>query len=95
MVSLAQALQKVPAANVGCIYLVEKNKSCRFNLQNMVEKHKLVQLYASKIRILCKDVRKIELPEIDSSKFDLVISEMIGSFGCNEMAPEIMTSFDQ
>jgi PRMT5 arginine-N-methyltransferase len=43
--------------------------------------------------VLLKDVKDVSVEEINQEKFDLVISEMIGSFGCNEMAPEIMSSF--
>lgn len=95
VISLVQALSKIPHFPLKRIFLVEKNPSCRFNLQHMLDNNKQVIPFSQNITILSKDIRLVQNSDTEGLKFDLVISEMIGSFGCNEMAPEILSSFTQ
>ena len=40
------------------------------------------------VEIICKDVREIK----DLEKVDIILSELLGSFGDNELAPEILVA---
>lgn len=46
----------------------------------------------NKVRLIFDDVRNIS--DCISNKYDLVISEMLGSFGCNELFPEILQNIE-
>lgn len=66
---------------------IEKNGNCYDIL-----KHKNNDLWNNEVNLIEGDVRCIE----DASfynKFDLVVSELLGSFGCNELCPEILQKF--
>lgn len=62
------------------ITIVEKNLKVTPHLYDQNQTH-----WQGKVKIHVGDVRKF-----DCKPYDLVISEMIGSFGCNEMFPEII-----
>lgn len=67
-----------------CISVVEKNAKCIQCLQKIVQSRPGVS-------IVCEDVRKLQ----DTDSYDLVISELLGSFGCNEACPEILQNFSK
>ncbi|CCE85544.1 Piso0_005149 [Millerozyma farinosa CBS 7064] len=62
---------------------VEKNPKCIPLLEDK-NKHK----WHFKVNILHDDARKLK-----HHHYDLIISELLGSFGCNELAPEILMPF--
>ncbi|KAF8896284.1 PRMT5 arginine-N-methyltransferase-domain-containing protein [Infundibulicybe gibba] len=64
-----------------CVYAVEKNPNAFVTLQN---RHGLE--WDSKVKLLFGDMRSIEVPE----KADILISELLGSFGDNELSPECL-----
>lgn len=42
--------------------------------------------WGDQVEIICQDVREIK----DLEKVDIIFSELLGSFGDNELAPEIL-----
>jgi protein arginine N-methyltransferase 5 len=44
------------------------------------------------IKIVESDLRKLTLQQTDNNTADLVVSELLGSFGCNELSPECLES---
>lgn len=73
---LVQAcLDAVP--NAACIYAVEKNPGAIQFLRARFHQTPIV-------KILRKDIRSIQL----EAPVDIIVSELLGSFGCNELSPE-------
>lgn len=64
------------------IVAVEKNPRCLDGLRKLAEKH-------ANVEVLHADIREMDV----SAQFDLVVSELLGSFGCNEACPEILRQF--
>ncbi|KZO90669.1 PRMT5-domain-containing protein [Calocera viscosa TUFC12733] len=75
-----KAVQRIEGANV-TIYAIEKNPNALVTLQerNALEWENAVTLFFG-------DMRSVELPE----KVDILISELLGSFGDNELSPECL-----
>ena len=65
------------------IYVIEKNPNAIITLRN-----KMKQEYwdTNQIEIISKDMRNYHCPE----KCDLIVSELLGSFGDNELSPECL-----
>lgn len=64
------------------IIIVEKNRNAINTLRGLVN-----EMWACEnIQIIAKDMRKITLDE----KADIIISELLGSFGDNELSPECL-----
>lgn len=63
------------------VYAVEKNPNAFVTLQNRQK-----QEWTTKIKLLFGDMRFIEVPE----KADILVSELLGSFGDNELSPECL-----
>ncbi|KAF7374956.1 Protein arginine N-methyltransferase [Mycena sanguinolenta] len=63
------------------IYVVEKNPNAYITLQGRKEAE-----WGDKVTLLFGDMRFIEVPE----KADILISELLGSFGDNELSPECL-----
>ncbi|RDB25973.1 Protein arginine N-methyltransferase 5 [Hypsizygus marmoreus] len=63
------------------IYAVEKNSNAYVTLQ-----HRQEQEWGSKVKLLFGDMRFIDVPE----KADILVSELLGSFGDNELSPECL-----
>lgn len=63
------------------IYAVEKNPYARVTLTHLRDEH-----WGDSVEIICQDVREIK----DMEKVDIIFSELLGSFGDNELAPEIL-----
>ncbi|CAI2170057.1 20379_t:CDS:10 [Funneliformis geosporum] len=63
------------------IYAVEKNPNAFVILQNMKS-----EVWGDKVTILFGDMRKLKAPE----KADILVSELLGSFGDNELSPECL-----
>ncbi|KAJ7104203.1 PRMT5-domain-containing protein [Mycena belliarum] len=63
------------------VYAVEKNPNAYVTLQGRKDAE-----WGSKVTLLFGDMRFIEVPE----KADILISELLGSFGDNELSPECL-----
>ncbi|KDQ57189.1 hypothetical protein JAAARDRAFT_35793 [Jaapia argillacea MUCL 33604] len=63
------------------IYAIEKNPNAYVTLQERVE-----QEWGSKVELRYGDMRAVEIPE----KVDILVSELLGSFGDNELSPECL-----
>ncbi|CDO72463.1 hypothetical protein BN946_scf184980.g4 [Trametes cinnabarina] len=64
------------------VYAVEKNPNAYVTLQ---ERHRS-EWGDEKVKLLYGDMRTLEVPE----KVDILISELLGSFGDNELSPECL-----
>ncbi|KAL6942008.1 hypothetical protein ACO0QE_003172 [Hanseniaspora vineae] len=73
------------------IIAVEKNPQAVLYLQN-----KNYQDWNQEVQIVKDDIRNLAIPleDRDEEKFDLIVSELLGSFGCNELCPEILQYLD-
>ena len=67
------------------IYVIEKNHSASLFL-----KKRVLNDWSSNIIFLEGDMRKIKLPE----KIDILVSELLGGFGDNELSPECLIDFE-
>ncbi|ODQ80360.1 hypothetical protein BABINDRAFT_161310 [Babjeviella inositovora NRRL Y-12698] len=77
---LFQALDRLNLSTSSVqITAVEKNPHA---LIHLYQKNR--DLWGSQVTITAKDMRQL------SGTFDLVISELLGSFGCNELSPECL-----
>lgn len=63
------------------VYAVEKNPNAYVTLQ-----HRQGKEWGSKVQLLFGDMRTIDVPE----KADILVSELLGSFGDNELSPECL-----
>lgn len=63
------------------VYAVEKNPNAIVTLKNLK-----AQSNWTNVNIVCGDMRKVELP----AKADIIVSELLGSFGDNELSPECL-----
>ncbi|GLB40203.1 putative class I-like SAM-binding methyltransferase superfamily protein [Lyophyllum shimeji] len=63
------------------IYAVEKNPNAFVTLQERKERE-----WGDKVQLLFGDMRFIDVPE----KADILVSELLGSFGDNELSPECL-----
>lgn len=65
------------------IVAIEKNRKCR---QSLTDRNG--QKWNNQVQLIFEDVRKVA-----DLKADMVVSEMLGSIGCNELSPEVLQSF--
>ncbi|EEC19676.1 Shk1 kinase-binding protein (Skb1), putative, partial [Ixodes scapularis] len=63
------------------IYAIEKNPNAVLTLLSLKEK-----IWKDKVTVVSCDMREYEPPD----KADIVVSELLGSFGDNELAPECL-----
>uniref|UniRef100_A0A7S0BKQ5 Protein arginine N-methyltransferase n=1 Tax=Rhodosorus marinus TaxID=101924 RepID=A0A7S0BKQ5_9RHOD len=66
------------------IYAVEKNASAIITLRNRRDR----EPWKNKVKVVQADMRSWKSPE----KADLIVSELLGSFGDNELSPECLSS---
>lgn len=76
-------LQNLNFLNFTNITAIEKNSNAFLYLQN-----KNYNIWQKKINIFNTDIKNWSHNNI---KFDLCISELLGSFGCNELSPECLS----
>lgn len=69
------------------IVAIERNSKCIPKLKDDNNK-----LWNRKVNVIEGDARSVASTP---GKFDLIISELIGSFGCNEACPEILAPFTE
>lgn len=65
------------------VVAVERNPKCKDTLLALAEQ------WSGRVELLFQDARDLA----DMELYDLVVSELLGSFGCNEAAPEILVGF--
>ncbi|GEQ68925.1 hypothetical protein JCM33374_g2595 [Metschnikowia sp. JCM 33374] len=73
------------ARSFDTVVAIEKNPKCYSTLVKLCDDHHL------DVELVLGDVRC--LPRSKLSSFHLIISELLGSFACNEAAPEILDIF--
>eukprot|EP00879_Flechtneria_rotunda_P016657 GHRR01017430.1.p1 GENE.GHRR01017430.1~~GHRR01017430.1.p1 ORF type:complete len:276 (+),score=71.38 GHRR01017430.1:581-1408(+) len=64
------------------VYAVEKNPAAIVHIQAMVDSHG----WQDKVSIIAQDMREWQPPELA----DILVSELLGSFGDNELSPECL-----
>lgn len=69
-----------------CIYAVEKNPYACISLDHMKKNVWNNLDYVDSITVIQADMRGVETPK----KCDIIVSELLGSFGCNELSPECL-----
>jgi protein arginine N-methyltransferase 5 len=75
------------------VVAVEKNPSAVLFLQSKLHTDPLWQPYASRILVVHKDMRSLGLADVGNRRCDIVVSELLGSFGCNELSPECLDEY--
>lgn len=75
-------VQMVVEMSFAKITAVEKNPQCIDIL-----KERNAHEWLDRVEIVHQDAREV------CGKWDLVVSEMLGSFGCNELSPEVLNGF--
>jgi len=70
------------------VFALEKNPSAVIYLNAMVQGDPQWKKY--KIKVVHQDIRLVTPHLVDGLKADIVISELLGSFGCNELSPECL-----
>lgn len=88
LLAAARALSKITNIVLDKIVLLEKNSNCKFSLKEVINKNAECKDVRAKTIAIFKDARCVSLEEFGGVKADLVISEMIGSFGCNDLSPD-------
>jgi PRMT5 arginine-N-methyltransferase len=70
------------------VYAIEKNPSAIIYLNSKVLHDEHWKHF--NIKVVHQDVRAVTPPQVQGNKADIVISELLGSFGCNELSPECL-----
>lgn len=63
------------------VYAIEKNKNAIVTLENLK-----AEVWGSQVTIINTDMREFDPPE----QADIIVSELLGSFGDNELSPECL-----
>ncbi|KAJ3874601.1 shk1 kinase-binding protein 1 [Lentinula edodes] len=74
------AIERSKRGNV-CLYAIEKNPNAFVTLQNRQRTE-----WHDRVHLLFGDMRLVEIPE----NVDILVSELLGSFGDNELSPECL-----
>ena len=69
------------------VYALEKNPSALIYLESMARNNPLWQ---GVVTVVNTDVRKLTLEQLDGNQIDIIVSELLGSFGDNELSPECL-----
>ncbi|KAL7570053.1 hypothetical protein ACA910_017091 [Epithemia clementina (nom. ined.)] len=74
------------------VYAVEKNPSAIIYLQSLVlrKEQKEWTHLPVKIQVLHSDLRRLSAAVLHNQQADLIVSELLGSFGDNELSPECL-----
>ena len=81
LVRAAIAAAKHADRTIKKIYAVEKNPNAVVTLENMKD-----EMWGEQVEVISCDMRKWEAPQ----KADILVSELLGSFGDNELSPECL-----
>ncbi|KAL3940321.1 MAG: hypothetical protein SGBAC_005118 [Bacillariaceae sp.] len=82
-----KSLDADPAAVVLRVFSVEKNPSAVVYLQSMAIHN---DDWKGIVTVVHTDARKLTLEQLGGRKIDIVVSELLGSFGDNELSPECL-----
>ena len=81
-------LQLEPSFRVSLrVYAIEKNPSAVVYLESMA-KHNAE--WGGLVTVVHTDARKLTRSQLDGNEIDIVVSELLGSFGDNELSPECL-----
>jgi protein arginine N-methyltransferase 5 len=80
-------LQASPTSVVLKVYAVEKNPSAVVYLESMA-RHNVD--WRGVVTVVHSDARSLTLDQLEGNKIDIVVSELLGSFGDNELSPECL-----
>uniref|UniRef100_A0A7S4AFU0 Protein arginine N-methyltransferase n=1 Tax=Pseudo-nitzschia australis TaxID=44445 RepID=A0A7S4AFU0_9STRA len=80
---------QTPSHNLALkVYALEKNPSAVVYLQSMAENN---ALWKGVVTVVNTDVRKLSKHDhLDGNSIDVIVSELLGSFGDNELSPECL-----
>lgn len=76
-----------PTSVVLRVIAIEKNPSAVVYLQSMARYH---DDWKNIVTVVHTDARKLTLEQIGGRKIDILVSELLGSFGDNELSPECL-----
>jgi protein arginine N-methyltransferase 5 len=82
-----QQLQAPPGSLILKVYAVEKNPSAVVYLQSMARHN---ADWSGIVTVVQSDARGLTLSQLEGNKIDIVVSELLGSFGDNELSPECL-----
>mmetsp|Transcript_4466 Transcript_4466/g.10772 ORF Transcript_4466/g.10772 Transcript_4466/m.10772 type:complete len:666 (-) Transcript_4466:111-2108(-) len=83
-----QAFRQLQSQNIALkVYALEKNPSAVVYLQSMTQTNSLWQ---GVVTVIDTDVRKLTRDSLHGNQIDVVVSELLGSFGDNELSPECL-----
>jgi type II protein arginine methyltransferase len=82
-----ERLQTPPGSLILKVFAVEKNPSAIVYLESMAALH---PMWKGIVTVVRADARGIQLSQLDGNKVDIVVSELLGSFGDNELSPECL-----
>jgi protein arginine N-methyltransferase 5 len=80
-------LQAPPSDLVVKVYAIEKNPSAVIYLESMARHN---AEWRGIVSVVQTDARNIKLSQLDGNQIDIVVSELLGSFGDNELSPECL-----
>lgn len=69
------------------VWAVEKNPSAVVRLQSLCQYN---ALWKGRVQVLHADLRSLSAQALGGRPFDIVVSELLGSWGCNELSPECL-----
>ena len=75
------------------VVAVEKNPSAVLFLQARMQSDPIWRTFAGNLHLLHKDLRSVRLSDVGGRRCDIVVSELLGSFGDNELSPECLDAF--
>jgi len=73
------------------VWAVEKNPSAVMYLKSMAQSHPMWK--EAGVQVLCQDLRRLSRTDVQDLTCDIVVSELLGSFGDNELSPECLDAF--
>jgi protein arginine N-methyltransferase 5 len=82
-----QQLQTLKGSLILRVYAVEKNPSAVVYLESMARHN---ADWRGIVSVIQTDARKLTLAQLEGNKIDVVVSELLGSFGDNELSPECL-----
>jgi protein arginine N-methyltransferase 5 len=80
-------LEAPPNSLVLNVFAVEKNPSAVVYLESMARHN---AEWKDVVTVIHTDARKLTLAQLGGKKIDIVVSELLGSFGDNELSPECL-----
>ena len=73
------------------VWAVEKNPSAVIYLQSLLHRQYAAwKSVPANVEVIHSDLRKLTTDDLGNRKADLVVSELLGSFGDNELSPECL-----